>query len=121
MVWRELKTHAEGLTDCSEACGDVKAFFSGIRYRVSAKQPLGGKENETNRKSRVLMTPMTRTSLSSPPLIPPGSAVEEVVRDKKLWVQEWDDFEKSDRWVHRWVQMIVEAFGFPKAEKRKRK
>ena len=63
------------------------------------------------------MTPMTRTSLSSPPLIPPGSAVEEVVRDKKLWVQEWDDFEKSVRWV----QMIVEAFGFPKAEKRKRK
>ncbi|MGH7844853.1 MAG: ABC transporter substrate-binding protein [Candidatus Binatia bacterium] len=47
----------------------------------------------------------------------PDSAVEKVVRGKKTWVQEWDDFEKSDRWV----QMIVEAFGFPKAEKTKRK
>ncbi|MBI2986187.1 MAG: ABC transporter substrate-binding protein [Deltaproteobacteria bacterium] len=42
-----------------------------------------------------------------------GSALEELVRGKKVWVLDWDHFEKSERWV----QMAVEAFGFPTAER----
>jgi iron(III) transport system substrate-binding protein len=43
----------------------------------------------------------------------PGSAVEKLIRGKKLAVLDWKDFAESGEMVKK----IVEAFGFPKAER----
>jgi ABC-type Fe3+ transport system substrate-binding protein len=43
----------------------------------------------------------------------PGSAVEKLIRGKKLAVLDWKDFADSGEMVKK----IVEAFGFPKAER----
>jgi ABC-type Fe3+ transport system substrate-binding protein len=43
----------------------------------------------------------------------PGSALEKVIRGKKTWIFDWDNFDKGPKWV----SMALEAFGFPKAEK----
>jgi ABC-type Fe3+ transport system substrate-binding protein len=42
----------------------------------------------------------------------PGSELEKITRGKKLLVGDWSVYENIDRWV----EMTVEAFGFPKAE-----
>ncbi|MBI2986189.1 MAG: ABC transporter substrate-binding protein [Deltaproteobacteria bacterium] len=42
----------------------------------------------------------------------PGSALEKIVRGKKVWVLDWNNFEKSPKWV----EMALEAFGFPQAQ-----
>jgi ABC-type Fe3+ transport system substrate-binding protein len=42
----------------------------------------------------------------------PGSELERITRGKKLLVGDWNVYDNIDRWV----QMTVEAFGFPKAE-----
>jgi ABC-type Fe3+ transport system substrate-binding protein len=41
-----------------------------------------------------------------------GSELEKITRGKKLLVGDWSVYENIDRWV----DMTVEAFGFPKAE-----
>ena len=43
----------------------------------------------------------------------PGSAVEKVIRGKKIWLKDWKHYEKGPDWMG----MAVKAFGFPKAEK----
>jgi len=43
----------------------------------------------------------------------PGSAVEKLIRGKRLSVLDWKDFAESGEMVKK----IVEAFGFPKAER----
>lgn len=43
----------------------------------------------------------------------PGSAVEKVIRGKKIWLKDWNHYEKGPDWMG----MAVKAFGFPKAEK----
>ncbi|MBI2988976.1 MAG: extracellular solute-binding protein [Deltaproteobacteria bacterium] len=43
-----------------------------------------------------------------------GSALEKLVRGKKVWLLDWDNFEKSPKWI----KMALEAFGFPQAEKK---
>ena len=42
----------------------------------------------------------------------PGAALEKIIRGKKTWVLGWNHFEKSPKWI----QMAIEAFGFPQAE-----
>lgn len=42
----------------------------------------------------------------------PGSELEKITRGKKLVVGDWSAYDNIDRWV----EMTVEAFGFPKAE-----
>jgi iron(III) transport system substrate-binding protein len=42
----------------------------------------------------------------------PGSELEKITRGKKLLVGDWSVYENIDRWV----EMTVEAFGFPQAE-----
>ena len=42
----------------------------------------------------------------------PGSELEKITRGKKLLVGDWSVYENIDRWV----EMTVEAFGFPRAE-----
>jgi iron(III) transport system substrate-binding protein len=42
----------------------------------------------------------------------PGSELEKITRGKKLLVGDWSVYQNIDRWV----EMTVEAFGFPKAE-----
>ena len=41
-----------------------------------------------------------------------GSELERVTRGKKLSVNSWDTFHMSPHWY----QMVVEAFGFPRAD-----
>jgi ABC-type Fe3+ transport system substrate-binding protein len=41
----------------------------------------------------------------------PGSAVEKLVRGKKVWLKEWKHYEKGPDWMGA----AVKAFGFPKA------
>src|SRR5262245_17810196 len=41
----------------------------------------------------------------------PGSAVEKIIRGKKLWLKDWKHYEKGPDWMG----MAVKAFGFPKA------
>jgi ABC-type Fe3+ transport system substrate-binding protein len=43
----------------------------------------------------------------------PGSAVEKVIRGKKIWLKDWKDYDKGPDWMG----MAVKAFGFPKAGK----
>jgi hypothetical protein len=43
----------------------------------------------------------------------PGSAVEKVIRGKKIWLKDWKHYEKGPDWMGT----AVKAFGFPKAEK----
>jgi iron(III) transport system substrate-binding protein len=43
-----------------------------------------------------------------------GSAVEQLLRGKKLSVVSWQDYQNFDQWQGK----VLEAFGFPKAEKR---
>ncbi len=43
----------------------------------------------------------------------PGSAVEKLIRGKKVAILDWKDFAESGEIVKK----IVEAFGFPKAER----
>lgn len=42
-----------------------------------------------------------------------GSALEKLVRGKKIWLADWKSYPQSPRWM----AMAVEAFGFPKAGK----
>ncbi|MGH7847569.1 MAG: ABC transporter substrate-binding protein [Candidatus Binatia bacterium] len=44
----------------------------------------------------------------------PGSELEKITAGKKLSVNDWDTFHLTPKWM----QMTVEAFGFPKAEKK---
>ena len=46
-----------------------------------------------------------------------GSAVEKALRGKKIWLKEWKHYEKGPHWM----SMAVKTFGFPKAEKRRRR
>ena len=41
----------------------------------------------------------------------PGSAVEKIIRGKKIWLKDWKHYEKGPDWMG----MAVKAFGFPKA------
>ena len=41
----------------------------------------------------------------------PGSAVEKLIRGKKIWLKDWKHYEKGPDWMG----MAVKAFGFPKA------
>lgn len=43
-----------------------------------------------------------------------GSALEKLVRGKKIWLADWKAFPQSPRWM----SIVVEAFGFPKVDKR---
>ncbi|HWP58024.1 MAG TPA: ABC transporter substrate-binding protein [Candidatus Acidoferrales bacterium] len=43
----------------------------------------------------------------------PGSAVERLIRGKKIWLKDWNHYERGPDWMG----MAVKAFGFPKAEK----
>jgi len=47
----------------------------------------------------------------------PGSAVEELTRGKKVSVNNWDTYSLTSKWI----KMIVEAFGFPRAAGTKKK
>jgi iron(III) transport system substrate-binding protein len=40
----------------------------------------------------------------------PGSAVEKIIRGKKIWLKDWKHYEKGQDWMG----MAVKAFGFPK-------
>jgi iron(III) transport system substrate-binding protein len=40
-----------------------------------------------------------------------GSAVEKIIRGKKIWLKDWNHYEKGPDWMG----MAVKAFGFPKA------
>lgn len=40
-----------------------------------------------------------------------GSAVEKIIRGKKIWLKDWKHYEKGPDWMG----MAVKAFGFPKA------
>ncbi|MBI2986702.1 MAG: extracellular solute-binding protein [Deltaproteobacteria bacterium] len=42
-----------------------------------------------------------------------GSAVEKIIRGKKLWLKEWKHYEKGPEWMGT----AVKAFGLPKADK----
>lgn len=42
-----------------------------------------------------------------------GSAVEKILRGKKIWLKDWKHYEKGPDWMG----MAVKAFGFPKAGK----
>jgi ABC-type Fe3+ transport system substrate-binding protein len=43
----------------------------------------------------------------------PGSALEKLVRGKKVWLADWKSYPQSPKWM----AMAVEAFGFPKVDK----
>jgi ABC-type Fe3+ transport system substrate-binding protein len=43
----------------------------------------------------------------------PGSAVEKIIRGKKIWLKDWKHYEKGPDWMGE----AVKAFGFPKAGK----
>ncbi|MBI2988234.1 MAG: ABC transporter substrate-binding protein [Deltaproteobacteria bacterium] len=47
----------------------------------------------------------------------PGSAVEELTREKKVSVNDWDTYSLTSKWM----KMIIEAFGFPRAAGPKKK
>jgi hypothetical protein len=46
-------------------------------------------------------------------LYSPGSKLAKLIEGKKVSVNSWDTIQNSDRWQ----RMVIEAFGFPTAEK----
>jgi hypothetical protein len=42
----------------------------------------------------------------------PGSALEKIVRGKKVWIRELTTIDKTSKWM----AMALEAFGFPREE-----
>jgi len=42
----------------------------------------------------------------------PGSALEKIVRGKKVWIRDLQAIDKTSRWM----AMAIEAFGFPRGK-----